>query len=96
MDSYRLSARAASQLRGIYVESIHLFGPNQADEYRRGLDDCFSMLARHPRLGRISETIRPGLRRHEYGSHVILYKEMIGHVLIVAVVHARSIHGLKL
>jgi toxin ParE1/3/4 len=47
-------------------------------------------------LGRHSPTIRPGLRRHEHGSHVILYKEDDDGVLIVAVVHGRNVRSLKL
>ncbi|WP_353640839.1 hypothetical protein [Mesorhizobium sp. WSM2239] len=35
-------------------------------------------------------------RRHEHGSHVAIYKEQPDHVLIVAVVHGRSVKGLKL
>lgn len=36
------------------------------------------------------------MRRHEHGSHVILYREEKDGVLIVAVLHSRSIRGLKL
>ena len=57
---------------------------------------CFELLAENPLMGRQSATIRPGLRRHEHGSHVILYKQEDDGVLIVAVVHGRSVHGLKL
>jgi hypothetical protein len=32
-------------------------------------------------------------RRHEHGSHVAIYKEQPDHVLIVAVVHGRSVKG---
>jgi toxin ParE1/3/4 len=47
-------------------------------------------------MGRLSDTIRPGLRRHEHGSHVVVYKEHPDQVLIVAVIHGRSVEGLKL
>jgi toxin ParE1/3/4 len=47
-------------------------------------------------MGRLSDTVRPGLRRHEHGSHVVIYKEQPVYILIVAVVHGRSIKGLKL
>jgi toxin ParE1/3/4 len=47
-------------------------------------------------MGRLSDTIRAGLRRHEHGSHVVIYKEQPDHVLIVAVVHGRRVKGLKL
>ncbi|WP_052957989.1 type II toxin-antitoxin system RelE/ParE family toxin [Aquamicrobium sp. LC103] len=62
----------------IYVYGLERFGPIQAVEYQKELEDCFAMLTRHPRIGRLSSTIAPGLRRHEHGSHVILYQEEIG------------------
>jgi len=37
-----------------------------------------------------------GVRRHEHGSHVVLYKEDRDHILILAVVHGSSMHGLEL
>jgi toxin ParE1/3/4 len=58
--------------------------------------DVLSRLADNPHMGRLSDTIRAGLRRHEHGSHVVIYKEHPDHVLIVAVVHGRSITGLRL
>jgi toxin ParE1/3/4 len=96
VSSWQLSQRAASDLLDIYLYGVEQFGSAQAERYRLGLDACFSMLSDHPRIGRLSDTIRPGVRRHEHGSHVVLYKENPDHVLIVAIVHGRSIKGLKL
>ncbi len=96
MTEYRFSQRADADLDDIYDYSVEQFGLNQALRYRDELESCFAMLAEHPRIGRTSDTIRRGVRRHEHGSHVILYREERDHVLIVAVVHGRSIHGLKL
>jgi toxin ParE1/3/4 len=96
VSEYRLSARADANLRDIYLLGIEQFGRRHAEKYRLGLDACFAMLARHPKAGRTSPTVRPGLRRHEHGSHVILYRENTDHVLIIAVLHSRSIRGLKL
>ncbi|MCE7030379.1 type II toxin-antitoxin system RelE/ParE family toxin [Jiella avicenniae] len=58
--------------------------------------EVFALLARNPRLGRPAEAIAPGVRRHEYRSHVILYEEMPDGVLILAVVHGRSVRRLSL
>jgi toxin ParE1/3/4 len=96
VSSYRLTARADNELLDIYLYGIEQFGLRQAERYKLSLDECFSMLAGHPRMGRISPTVRPGIRRHEHGSHVILYQEETDHVLIVAVLHSRNLHGLKL
>jgi len=47
-------------------------------------------------MGRSAAGIAPGVRRHEHGSHVILYREVDGGVLILALVHGRSVRGLEL
>ncbi|MFH1793784.1 MAG: type II toxin-antitoxin system RelE/ParE family toxin [Pseudomonadota bacterium] len=96
MSEVRLSKRAGANLRDIYLFGIEQFGRRQAEKYRLELDECFAMLARHPRIGRTSQSIRAGVRRHEHGSHVILYREENDGILIVAVLHSRSIRGLKL
>ena len=96
MSEVRLSGRAEANLRDIYLFGIEQFGRRQAEKYRLELDACFAMLARHPKSGRTSPTIRPGMRRHEHGSHVILYREEKDGILIVAILHSRSIRGLRL
>ena len=96
MTEYRLSDRAASQLDEIFDYGFANLGPAQARRYLESFRQCFSRLADNPHMGRLSDTIRAGLRRHEHGSHVVIYKEQPNHVLIVAVVHGRSVKGLKL
>jgi toxin ParE1/3/4 len=96
VNKHRLSQRADRDLRDIYLYGVENFGLAQAERYRLELDGCFGMLSEFPRMGRLSDTIRAGLRRHEHGSHVVIYKEQPDHVLIVAVVHGRSVKGLKL
>jgi toxin ParE1/3/4 len=94
--NYRISDRAAADLFEIYLYGIEQFGPMQAERYKESMHHCFLLLAENPRMGRTSDTIREGLRRHEHGSHVILYSLEQDHVLIVGVLHGRSIRGLKL
>jgi toxin ParE1/3/4 len=96
MSGYRVSKRAVAHLNDIYVHGVELFGRPRALAYQVEFEDCFAMLARHPYVGRTSPTIRPGLRRHEHGSHLILYRVEEDGVLIVAVLHARQVRGLKL
>jgi len=47
-------------------------------------------------MGRSAGNIAPGVRRHEHGSHVILYRQVDGGILILAVVYGRSVRGLEL
>lgn len=46
-------------------------------------------------MGRKAEAIAPGVRRHEHGSHVILYEEQSDGIDILAVIHGRSVRGLS-
>lgn len=68
----------------------------QAERYKDDLARCFGMLADNPRMGRLAEIIAPGVRRHEHGSHVIPYEINVSGILVLAVVHGRSIRRLKL
>ena len=95
-DHYRISDRAASDLTDIHLYGIEQFGLMQAERYKESMEHCFQLLAENPRMGRTSNTISEGLRPHEHGSHVILYRLEADHILIVAVLHGRSIRGLKL
>jgi toxin ParE1/3/4 len=96
MAEYRVSKRANADLIDIYVYGSEQFGEGRAVAYQQSLEACFEMIARHPKIGRTSPTVRPGVRRHEHGSHVILYREETDSVLIIAVLYGRSIRGLKL
>jgi toxin ParE1/3/4 len=53
------------------------------------------MLAENPRMGRAADAIAAGIRRHEHGNHVILYEERPGDILILALVHVRSVRRLR-
>lgn len=96
MGKYRLTQRADDELFEIFLYGFEWFGETQAERYRAGLQHCFELLAANPRLGRAADIVSPGLHRHEHASHVILYEEEPGGVLIVAIVHGRSIRRLRL
>lgn len=96
MSSYRLTERAEADVFDIFLFGFEQFGRMQASRYRDELAACFQLLAENPRMGRPAESIAPGVRRHEHGSHVILYEIADDGVLILAVVHGRSVRRLKL
>lgn len=91
MPRFRLTRRAARDLRDIFAYGYRVFGRAQADRYGAGLAACFELLAENPRLGRPADTIGMGVRRHEHRRHVVLYEEEPGGVLILAVVHERRV-----
>lgn len=96
MASYRLTRRAESDLLDAFLFGLDQFGDAQAQRYQVGLERCFVMLAENPGLGRPADVIAAGLRRHEHASHVVLYDADAEGILIVAVVHRRSVRGLEL
>lgn len=96
MSEIWISDQGEADLFDIYRYGIETFGIRQANLYRDRIDDSFRKLADFPHMGRSADSIRKGLRRHEHGSHVIFYREKGEGIVIVAVVHARSLRGLDL
>ena len=96
VSSYRLTVRAQRHLQEIFEFSVERFGERQALRYKSSIVACFEMLADNPRLGRLSPTIRPGMRRHEHESNVVLYREDadVG-IIIGAILHKRQLLALK-
>ncbi|MCV9940584.1 type II toxin-antitoxin system RelE/ParE family toxin [Boseaceae bacterium BT-24-1] len=95
-NSYDLTRRARDDLFDIFVYGYDRFGEQQADIYASGLEHVFELLAANPRMGREARSIGPGVRRHEHASHVILYEQAPSGILILAIVHSRSVLRLSL
>jgi len=87
MAVYSLSAKAATDLEGIYEYTIREFGLEQARTYLLGLHKRFEMLAAQPELGRSAAELAPDLRRSEYQSHVAFNVPKAGGVRIIRVMH---------
>jgi len=96
VNSYRLTGRAEAEILEIFLYGIEQFGVRQARLYKDEMAHCFQLLADTPHMGRPANIIADGVRRHENKSHVILYELVDGGVLILAVVHGRSVRRLKL
>ena len=95
MSRYFLTDRALADLHDIFLYGHEQFGEAQADRYAAGLDNAFGLLADNPRMGRKAEAIAPGVRRHEHGSHVILYEQLPDGIDILAVIHDRNVRRLS-
>jgi len=96
MSEYVLTKRAEADLFDILLFGCEQFGVRQAEIYAADLERTFQLLAANPRMGREAAVIAPGVRRHEHGSHVILYEISADGVLILALVHASSVKRLAL
>ena len=96
VNNYRLSTQAENEILDIFLYGIERFGLNQARLYKDGMESCFQLLGNNPRMGRSATIVGEGIRRHEHGSHVIFYETDGSGVLILTIVHGRSIRRLKL
>ncbi|MGR3715642.1 MAG: type II toxin-antitoxin system RelE/ParE family toxin [Thermohalobaculum sp.] len=84
---YELSGRADSDLKEIYKYSYVSHGKAQADRYYEGLIARFEFLADAPLIAREHRDLKPPVRIHPYGRHLIAYQARDGRVLIVRVLH---------
>ena len=87
MAAVRLSQAARADLREIGAYTLQTWGKSQARRYLAALRHSFSMLANAPELGRPCDSIRPGLRRIEQGSHIVFYRQRAGAIVISRILH---------
>ena len=71
--------------------TLRTWGEDQAISYIDDLERCCQQLADNPELGRVCDHIRPGLRRMEYGRHVVFYRIEAAGVLISRILHQRML-----
>jgi toxin ParE1/3/4 len=86
-----VSANAHADLDGIAAYTTDRWGWQQTDRYLGQLEDSFQLLAKNPKMGRPCDAISTGLRRHEEGKHVVLYRLKPGGIRIVRVLHQQMI-----
>ena len=87
MAGYKLSGKASADVEDIFEYTIVNFGIEQAQRYLLGMGDCFQALTENALRGREASELAPELRRYEYQSHVVFYREMEQYTLIVRVLH---------
>jgi plasmid stabilization system protein ParE len=73
MGRFRLSRRAEVDLLSIGDYTLHKWGKIQAARYIGELEVYCQTLADNPALG-LCDHVRPGLHRHEPGTHVLFYR----------------------
>ena len=87
MAGYKLTARAADDIDGIYEYTIASFGLEQARKYIGELHTQLGMIATHPNAGRDADDLAPGLRRFEYQQHIVFYLPGQHGIHVVRVLH---------
>jgi toxin ParE1/3/4 len=84
---FRLRPKADDDLIEIYQFTAKEWGFLQAENYIRDLHQTFLTLAENNRIGRDCGHVRPLLRAHTVGSHVIFYKPTDYGAAIIRVLH---------
>ena len=88
---YILSRAAEEDLIDILLGGAQQFGFIQAEKYHRLLEKAFLYLAENPFMARQRNELRPPVRVHPVGVHVILYAiKETGDIFIVRVRHGRE------
>ncbi len=91
MAKFRLSRRAEADLLSIGEYTLREWGKPQAALYLGEIETCCRMLAENPSLGRTCDYVRPGLRRHEHGKHVVFYRQEANGILISRIPHQQML-----
>jgi toxin ParE1/3/4 len=91
MGRLRFSRRAEVDLLSIGDYSLHKWGKAQAVHYIGELEVCCQTLADNPALGRLCDHVRPGLHRHEHGTHVLFYRQERGGIVVSRILHQRML-----
>jgi len=87
--TFRLTPRAAQDLRAIARYTQDIWGKAQRDTYLRAMDRRFFWLAEHPALGRSRPDVKEGYYSYAQGSHVIFYLMREGGIDIIGIPHQR-------
>ncbi len=85
----RFSRRAEADLLNIAGYTLRKWGKVQAARYLKELEASCRLIADNPDLGRVCDNIRPGLRRHEHGKHVLFYRQEREGILVSRILHHR-------
>ena len=91
MAALRFSRYAEADLLDIGNYTLRTWGKTQAASYLDELELCCRMLADNPALGRLCDEVRPGLRRHEHGKHVVFYCWERDGILVSRILHQRML-----
>ena len=89
MTRFDLTRAARADLKSIARFTQERWGLHRRNAYLKQMDRAFRALADNPGIGQACDDIRTGYCKFPQGAHVIFYKEMADHdLLIVRILHA--------
>ena len=88
---YRLTHKAAEDVREIYRAGFVRVGMRQADAYHSLLEHTFRFIADNPFAARQRLEISPPVRIHPVQAHLVIYQHQTdGEILIIRVRHGHE------
>jgi toxin ParE1/3/4 len=85
----KFSRRARADIRDIWNYTADRWGREQADIYLGLIEAAVDAIVNDPKLGRPSNDVRQGYRKHLAGSHVLFYRIRGGTILVGRILHQR-------
>ncbi len=85
--TYRITPRAAEDLKSIGRYTQKTWGRKQRDRYLRSLDRRFAWLAGNPAMGKRRTDIKDGYYSFPQGSHVVFYLTREDGIDIIGIPH---------
>jgi toxin ParE1/3/4 len=82
-----ISAAADADLTAIFEYGIDRFGDETAANYLRGFDASFDLIAEHPLIGAIHDTVWPLIHSLPHGSHRIYYDVLEDRIVVRRILH---------
>lgn len=87
MAKFKLSKKAAQDLKEIYQYGYREYGEKRADNYIQELEKAFVLLAENPLFCRERIEFVPPVRIHPHNKHLIVYVCRADRILIVRLLH---------
>ena len=82
MTPVELSQAADADIEDILLYGIERFGAETAEAYVRGFGDCFALIAAHPAIGPMHDTVRPPVCSLPHGSHRLHYDVLPDRIVV--------------
>lgn len=85
-----LSAQARMDLLNIADYGADRWGPEAADRFLASFEEAFSLLERHPDIGRPRDEVGPATRSWLHRGYVIYYMHAADEVAVGRILHAAA------